>query len=286
MNPKTLLLALPILSTSIPLTAAHMLLSSPPALRYKDNPYAGSNTDYSLTSPLHPDGSDFPCKGSLTLLGTPQAQSVASWTAGQSYSMTISGGAPHGGGSCQASISIDSGKTFRVIHSYIGGCPLAEGEESSFGFKVPGDVPAMKGAVFAWTWFNKLGNREMYMNCAVVDIVGSGGGGGESVGFEERPMVFTANIGNGCRTVDSTDVRIPDPGPDVDFGGSGAVPPTGSCQASEAGSCDWCVVVCGGGGGGGLYIGGLVKKDVVVWFVVNRLLGSTTHTVMASFAAQ
>ncbi|KAK3685250.1 hypothetical protein B0T22DRAFT_380921 [Podospora appendiculata] len=243
MNPKTpILLAFHILATSTSTVAAHMLLSSPPALRDKDNPYtSAANADYSLTSPLHPDGSDYPCKGALSLLGTPQARPVASWTAGQTYSMTIVGGAPHGGGSCQASVSIDGGATFHVIHSYIGGCP--RGESSSFAFRVPGDTPATKGAVFAWTWFNNLGNREMYMNCAVVDISSSGGSGRESMGFESRPTVFKANIGNGCRTVDSTDVKIPDPGPNVDVSGNNAVSPTGSCQVGAG--------AVGGGGGDG-----------------------------------
>ncbi|KAK3297284.1 uncharacterized protein B0H64DRAFT_457340 [Chaetomium fimeti] len=209
---------------------AHMQMSYPPPLKSQTNPNTAS-ADYSMTSPLKADGSDFPCKGYLPLLGTPEGGAVASWAAGQSYNFTITGGAAHGGGSCQAALSVDGGRSFRVVHSYEGGCP-GEGE-SSFGFVVPGDTPAGEGAVFAWTWFNNIGNREMYMNCAVVDIVGGGGGAG-GVAFASRPGLFTANIGNGCRTVDSADVKFPDPGPDVDAG-AGATAPTGSCGSTGAG---------------------------------------------------
>ncbi|EAQ86265.1 hypothetical protein CHGG_07518 [Chaetomium globosum CBS 148.51] len=216
-------------------TTAHMQMSYPPPLKSQSNPNTGpSGADYSMTSPLKADGSDFPCKGYLPLLHTPQGRAVASWTPGQTYNFTITGGAAHGGGSCQAAISVDGGASFRVVHSYEGGCP-GQGE-SSFQFVVPGDTPRTEGAVFAWTWFNHLGNREMYMNCAVVDIVGGGGGAGGSsakVAFASRPGLFTANIGNGCQTVDSADVKFPDPGPDVDSG-AGATPPTGSCGGGAA----------------------------------------------------
>ncbi len=237
---RSLLLALAVLGTQ---TTAHMQLSYPPPLKSKSNPNTSpANIDYSMTSPLKTDGSDFPCKGYLALLNTPQGQAVTSWSAGGRYNFTVSGGAAHGGGSCQAALSVDGGTTFRVLHSYEGGCPLQG--DSSFGFEVPADTPAVRGAVFAWTWFNRLGNREMYMNCAVVDIVAGGGQGRVKVAFANRPGLFRANIGNGCRTVESADVRFPDPGPDVD-GGGGATAPVGSCGGSGAGSGS------GGGNGGG-----------------------------------
>ncbi|KAK4096429.1 lytic polysaccharide monooxygenase [Parathielavia hyrcaniae] len=214
------------------LATAHMEMTYPPPLLFKSNPNTSPDkVDYSMTSPLRADGSDFPCKGYLSLLNTPEGKAVASWTAGGTYNFTISGGAAHGGGSCQAALSVDGGRTFRVMHSYEGGCP-GQGQ-SFFAFAVPGDVPATEQGVFAWTWFNNLGNREMYMNCAVVVIEGSSGGGSDRVSFDDRPGLFTANIGNGCRTVDSADVKYPDPGPDVDSNGS-STPPTGSCGAESS----------------------------------------------------
>jgi hypothetical protein len=239
----------------VPATA-HMQMTYPPPLKSKANPNTGPNADYSMTSPLRTDGSDFPCKGYLPLLSTPEGKPVASWAAGQTYNFTISGGAAHNGGSCQAALSVDGGNTFRVVHSYEGGCP-GQGD-SSFRFVVPGDTPGTDGAVFAWTWFNNLGNREMYMNCAVVDILGGRGGGREKIAFASRPGLFRANIGNGCRTVDSADVKFPDPGPDVDSKG-GAKAPTGSCggggsgsgSGSGAGSGSGSGLGEGGGGSGG-----------------------------------
>ncbi|KAK3359569.1 hypothetical protein B0T25DRAFT_447104 [Lasiosphaeria hispida] len=200
----------------------HMLMSDPPSLRFKGNPHA-SNPDYSLTSPLQ--GADaYPCKGYHKLIGSPEGAPVATWGAGETHSMTIEGGAPHGGGSCQASISVDGGSTFRVIHSYVGGCPA--GSQSTFSFTVPSDTPSTESALLGWTWFNNMGNREMYMDCAVVTI--RGGSGGRGGGFSSLPAPLKANIGNGCSTVDSTNVLFPDPGPYVDRLGPGT-PPVGSC---------------------------------------------------------
>lgn len=212
-------------------SSGHMTMTYPAPLKSKYNPNSGSDVDYSITSPLSADGSNYPCKGYLSMLGTPQGKSVASWNAGGSYNFTISGGASHNGGSCQAALSVDGGKTFHVVHSYEGGCPGPS--ESSFAFRVPGDAPATEGAIFAWTWFNNLGNREMYMNCAVVDIIGGGGGSAEKVSFADRPGVFKANVGNGCSTIESKDLKFPQPGPDVDSNGN-AVPPVGNCGAAAS----------------------------------------------------
>ncbi|KXX73640.1 hypothetical protein MMYC01_208828 [Madurella mycetomatis] len=212
-------------------SSGHMTMTYPAPLKSKYNPNSGYDVDYSITSPLSADGSNYPCKGYLSLLGTSQGKSVASWDAGGSYNFTISGGASHNGGSCQAALSVDGGKTFHVVHSYEGGCPGSS--ESSFNFRVPNDVPATEGAIFAWTWFNNLGNREMYMNCAVVDIIGRSGGNVESVPFASRPSVFKANLGNGCTTVESKDLKFPRPGPDVDSNGN-VVPPVGNCGAAAS----------------------------------------------------
>ncbi|CAI0653698.1 unnamed protein product, partial [Colletotrichum noveboracense] len=205
---------------------AHMAMTYPPPLRSKENPFSTSaNIDYSITSPLSASGSDFPCKGTLNLLGTAAAQSVATWQAGQQYNMTIAGGANHNGGSCQAALSYDKGQTFTVIHSYIGNCPPAG--TSSFKFTVPADAPASSDALFAWTWFNNVGNREFYMNCAVVTVTGGSSGASSSAtsSFSSRPKIFEANIGNGCSTAEGSDVAFPNPGPDVDNTSSKTAPP-------------------------------------------------------------
>lgn len=214
------------LATMATTSFAHMEMSDPPPFRSKYNKLA-TNIDYSMTDPLDKSGSDYACKGFLSDLGTAAGGSVASWAAGSSQKFTIVGGASHNGGSCQASISTDSGKTFKVIHSYIGNCPLV----SDFPFTVPGDTPTGE-AVFAWTWFNKVGNREMYMNCASVTI--TAGSGTTAVAFSARPDIFVANAGTDCTTVESSDLKFPNPGPDVTTDTQGTADPVGSACGSSS----------------------------------------------------
>lgn len=209
---------------------AHMEMIFPPPFKSKANPFAGSDIDYSMTAPLEAGGSNFPCKGYQSLLGTDAGQATASFKPGETYNMTITGGANHGGGSCQASLSFDKGTTWKVIHSYIGNCPAAG--TSSFDFTIPTDTPSGE-AVFAWTWFNQIGNREMYMNCAAVDI--TGGSAKRASALSSRPEMFVANVGNGCSTKESSDLAFPDPGDEVSDDSTNTAPPVGSC-ASGSGS--------------------------------------------------
>ncbi|KAL7909489.1 hypothetical protein GGI35DRAFT_384403 [Trichoderma velutinum] len=209
--------------------SGHMEMKNPPPFRSKYNPNSGSDIDYSMTSPLSASGSDFPCKGYQKLLGTPEGKSVATWAPGGSYSFTITGSANHGGGSCQASLSYDKGQTWKVIHSYIGGCPPQE--DSDWKFTVPTDAPSGE-AMFAWTWFNQIGNREMYMNCAAVTI-GAGKKRAASTSFSSLPDIFVANVGNNVCTYEGKDVMFPNPGPDVDNKSQGTAPPgQGTCSGA------------------------------------------------------
>ncbi|OBT56674.1 hypothetical protein VE04_03815 [Pseudogymnoascus sp. 24MN13] len=193
------------------ITSGHMELLNPPPLRSKYNKFT-SNIDYSYL----PD------------LGTPQGASVATWVAGSSQKFTVVGSITHKGGSCQASLSTDGGITFTVIHSYIGNCPLV----SDFPFTVPSDTPTGP-AVFSWTWFNTVGNREMYMNCASVTISAGSGSGPVDISFSSRPDAFVANVGKGCSTLESIDLEFPDPGPDITINSLGTTPPIGSCSLAE-----------------------------------------------------
>lgn len=209
------------------LASAHMDLCYPPSLRYQFNPNVPSNLiDYSLTSPLKPDGSDFPCKGYQSDLGSAAGASVATWAVGGTYNFTVGGDARHNGGSCQISLSYDKGKSFTVIHSYVGGCPL----QDTYNFVLPADAPT-GAALFAWTWFNEVGNREMYMNCASITITGSGSTKRAGTSFSSRPSLFVANLNNGCNTVAGEDVTFPDTGPDVTTGGTSLGSVTGTCKA-------------------------------------------------------
>ena len=62
-------------------------------------------------------------------------------------------------------MSYDEGKTVAVTHSIQGGCPLA----LKYDVKIPADAPAADKAVLVWTWFNRVGNREVNL-CAVGQV--------------------------------------------------------------------------------------------------------------------
>lgn len=215
----TILLAL------VSAASAHVHMATPGALRASDNLVAKAGTiDDSINSPLNPDGSNFPCKGYHldVAANKPGSESVADWAPGSTQKVTFGpGGAPHAGGSCQVSLSVDGGETFKVVRSFMGGCPAVadnNGEASlvpELPFTVPKDTPA-GSAIFSWSWQNRVGNREMYMNCAHVTIT-SEGAGSEELAFDQRPDVFKANLGtvsDGCTTEEGTDVEYPEPGPD------------------------------------------------------------------------
>lgn len=94
---------------------------------------------------------------------------------GAPQKLSFTGSAVHGGGSCQISLTTDKQPTassqWMVIHSIIGGCPtnttqgnLPEDPNGSsantYEFSIPnGIVPG--DYVLAWTWLNKIGNREV-----------------------------------------------------------------------------------------------------------------------------
>ncbi|KAI1004321.1 hypothetical protein K3495_g3885 [Podosphaera aphanis] len=201
--------------------------------------------------PLKPDGSDFPCKFGYDAEGASNIMPL-----GSKQELAFTGGATHGGGSCQVSITYDKAPTansvFKVIHSIVGGCPARNTEGNigtsataedpdKYAFKIPETLPS-GDAVLAWTWFNKVGNREMYMNCAPIKLTGGSGTEQASstngtqmpkldmAAFEALPDMFVANIGNGCTTKDSTDLKFEDPGESVEVLSNKALAgPVGSC---------------------------------------------------------
>ncbi|KAJ4167998.1 hypothetical protein NW754_011812 [Fusarium falciforme] len=224
--------------------SAHMLMNNPV-------PYGKS----SLTNaPLLADGSDFPCKMRDGVYDAQGASNV--YKQGSTQQLSFTGQAVHGGGSCQLSITTDKNpdknSVWKVIKSIEGGCP-AKGQEGNMGdnpdaedpYKYDFTIPAELAAgeyTLAWTWFNKIGNREMYMNCAPLTVTGSGGSKDH---LSSLPDMFVANIGNQCEVPSAKDLQFPNPGKDVDrFNGATEVFATASgtgCQATGA---------AGGGSGG------------------------------------
>lgn len=205
---------------------AQMMLYIPPPMESEYDPYVDpADIDYSYTSPLNSDGSNFPCKG----YQVNREPAVENYTAGQSYYVNITGMAPHNGGSCQLSISYDNGKSFQVILSMIGGCPL----QPIYNFTIPSYAPSKIGAIFAWTWINHTGNREFYMNCAWVNIIG--GSDASQQQWDQLPDIFVAHLSgiNSCRIPEGTDPVYPHPGPQVEYGGglnSSSPPRPKNCQ--------------------------------------------------------
>jgi len=174
MNKVTLFAAVLAIASS---TSAHMFIQNPV-------PFSGVSKN-----PLDPSGSNFPCQGSGY-----QITSMNEWTVGSDVTVSFPNDqtATHGGGSCQISVTKDQKPTkdsvWKVIHSIEGGCPTTNGgninnpkDLGSFPFKVPSELPEGE-MTMAWTWFNKVGNREMYMNCAPIKV-----SGGTGKGFDELP---------------------------------------------------------------------------------------------------
>ena len=177
----------------------------------------------------------FPCQGN-----TQHAEEVTKVTAGKTQLVKFWGSAVHGGGSCQFSVAYgneapkDPSK-WHTIYSIIGGCPGEAagniqttgkdphgrengpecgndtGKECTKQFNIPIPKDMQNGpAIFAWTWFNKLGNREMYMVCAPIEVVG---GKDDSSFVDTLPPVFRANIPGECTTGASGSViNFPEPG--------------------------------------------------------------------------
>ncbi|KAL4972339.1 hypothetical protein BDW66DRAFT_7410 [Aspergillus desertorum] len=219
----------------------HIQMSKPYPIRSPLNQAASGEKDYSYTNPLSTSGSDYPCKG----YANDPFNSVATYSPGSTYDLELSGSAVHGGGSCQIALSYDKGKTFQVIHSMLGGCPMTK----SYKFTIPADAPSGE-ALLAWSWFNKVGNREMYMNCAQV-TVGSGArqegfaAVSMSQAFSSLPPLFIANVNGAgqCTTIEGEEVNFPIPGPSVEgslsgtgYKCSGSAPFLGTSDPPNSGS--------------------------------------------------
>ncbi|RCI16051.1 hypothetical protein L249_2075 [Ophiocordyceps polyrhachis-furcata BCC 54312] len=227
--------------------SAHILISNPV-------PFGKASLN---NSPLAADGSDFPCKQRNGVYDSAGASNV--YKQGSTQQLEFRGSAVHGGGSCQVSMTTDlkpsKNSVWKVIKSIEGGCPAKNqggnmgggaGADTPFkyDYTIHNEIPA-GNYTLAWTWFNKIGNREMYMNCAPVTVTGSGGSQGY---LQSLPDMFVANVGKGCGTEGGKDVVFPNPGKDVDrFNGqtSAFAAPTGSCPQGSGGQ--------GGGDGSGGY---------------------------------
>ncbi|KAG0643529.1 hypothetical protein HOY80DRAFT_879996 [Tuber brumale] len=213
-----LLIKAAILAFALSAANAHMILRSPPCFGFIGNKLS-TKPDVDLNAPI--SKAQFPCKGYHKDPDRGAGKSMVAWAAGSIQTFSLTGGAPHGGGSCQVSLSYDNGETFRVLKSFIGNCPSAD-TAREYSFPIPRDA-ASGAAIFAWTWYNKIGNRELYMGCAAVTI--TDGGGGLDSSF---PKIFVANIGEQCTTVANAVLEFPNPGAVVERSGEVALEPEGA----------------------------------------------------------
>ncbi|KAK3671031.1 hypothetical protein LTR78_009149 [Recurvomyces mirabilis] len=231
---------------------AHMELHSPASFNSTHNPHRTTPSDPYLQYPYDCCGPNdrwtYPCRGYLSLLGTPQGLPTATWEAGSMQTWNLTGIGNHYGGSCQVGFSVDGGNTFRVATSYEGNCPYRKNGVGpggqDFAMRVPADL-ATGVQVFAWIWYNR--EQEFNMNCAAVNITAPTSTPGpyallstqstlSTIPFSSRPEMFIADDGNGCSTPHTTaELKYPLPGPDVVMG-DGEYPlalPSGNCSAGN-----------------------------------------------------
>ena len=220
--------------------SAHIVLHSPVPFAWED--------DATKQAPLEP--SDFPCKQPG---GTYAVTSMNTVAAGGSLDVQLQGGATHGGGSCQFSITTDTKPTkdsqWKVIHSQIHGClggPATDNMSNDpndlhnpiIPVKIPEGLPAGQ-YTFAWSWLNKLGNREFYMNCAPLEVTSGSSKRDQASSSVESilgslPDMFVANLPNTeCAVLAEQDFVYPNPGDSVATG-EGAVPGTATSGANCA----------------------------------------------------
>ncbi|KAN0080802.1 hypothetical protein V8E54_004006, partial [Elaphomyces granulatus] len=215
------------------LADAHMKLNTP-------EPFDKANLN---NSPLAADGSDFPCKLRPTVYDLPAGtdrSTINVMKIGDPQPLSFIGSAVHGGGSCQVSLTTDPKPSkdtkWQVIHSIMGGCPAnvpgnlpenANGNgATTFNYSIPDGITPGQYTL-AWTWLNRIGNREFYMNCAPITVVPaskkryapSSVEPVTSISKRDFPSMFVANI-NGCITKENFDIRYPDPGTSVEYDGT------------------------------------------------------------------
>jgi hypothetical protein len=204
--------------------SAHMVMSYP-------KPFGASTL---TTSPLAP--ADFPCKQRN---GVYAIDTMNQWDAGQTQAVSFNGTAVHGGGSCQFSITTDpepnENSQWKVIQSNVGNCPSAEtgnlpdpsaqGKDpaktplpNTFPVTMPKNIPDGR-YTFAWTWLNKVGNREFYMNCAPIQVGSSASKASTTSAAQALsalPDMFVVNLPETqCSTTATQDFVYPNPGKNV-----------------------------------------------------------------------
>ncbi|KAG0283622.1 hypothetical protein BGZ96_011976 [Linnemannia gamsii] len=191
---KTTILAAAMVALSAMTVQAHVGLSYPCA-RYHPAagcpaPPAGQSIDYDINAPIGTkDTINMPiCKHTVPY------SKRSTFKAGQTIQTKYSVGAAHGGGHCQWALSYDNGKSWVVIKTLIRDCLKNAQGTYTAPVQIPANAPSGK-ATFMWLWNNAIGNRELYSNCADIEIQGKNGGQIKGV----APLI--ANYGKGSPTI-------------------------------------------------------------------------------------
>ncbi|KAJ1912245.1 hypothetical protein IWQ60_009750 [Tieghemiomyces parasiticus] len=121
-------------------------------------------------------------------------KALQSYKAGDSIALEFFGSATHGGGNCEFALSYNNGRNFITIGKPILGNCMQQMPQS---VQIPAGAPSGTKVIFAWFWNNMIGNRELYMNCAMISITGSAGG--SIKGF--LPALFNYPFTKGGKTM-------------------------------------------------------------------------------------
>lgn len=257
-TPATVLVAA-LMMALLGAVRGHMIMNTPTPYNYRGTAKLLQVDPLGETLP-------FPCQGMTDVV------SVTPVTAGATQVVKFTGGAQHGGGSCQFALTYEfpppaDRRKWKTIYTIIGGCPVSAagnlpvtgrdgdgradaaqcGDDAGTECIRQFDVPVPRGvpngnATFAWTWFNKIGNREMYMNCAPVAI--SGGSDGDTAFLDALPPLFVANLPGECTTGNGV-LNVPNPGRFGRVLEQPAADSEGNCPRADG------VPVFDGGDGGG-----------------------------------
>lgn len=183
--------------------------------------------------------SDFPCKQRQ---GVYDISVMNHFKVADPITLNFTGSASHGGGTCQVAISMDKEpdyqSTWKIIQVFEGGCPTSgDGNDGThpFSFQIPEGFPNGE-ATLSWSWYNRVGNREFYMNCAAITVTG-GADDGQAY-YDSLPDLYVINLPTSdCKSLESSCQKIPHPGKFVqraNDGGKVAQASGPSCAASAA----------------------------------------------------
>ncbi len=192
------------------LGSTHLIMKTPV-------PYGVDSLNNSPLNDAKPgsSGSDYPCKQRAGVYDITKMNHIPVDTPTE---MSFEGSASHGGGTCQIAITKDkeptANSTFKIIQVFEGGCPIASesGGTHPFSFSIPKDFP--NGVMtLTWLWYNRIGNREAYQNCAPITVTG---GSDSDDYFNSLPNMYLINLPTEeCESTYqsmSNAVTIPNPG--------------------------------------------------------------------------